>query len=796
MGASWLCAAMAPWAVAPHPNFSQETVDGPGLLGLVAQLRINDYERYRSLVSDATQSWEVDLAAAASASVRAGSVAKGASLLWDYVVDDKLPLGARASAALFASVAEVELDETERAVTGLRQLLSTSNGRGVTEPTASLIRRSLLVQLALREYECNDLSAARRTLGDVNKTARSVGRWEPFRVSRGISWSSERVQRDVSEAIHNHVLMLESSIEGVEGDKWVDVVRARTSLPDSRIQSHAAQRDRALVSQQFADELGAKPKNVIVSSGHPVLDEGWKSLLAAELSANPWEIRRSRLGLGQARILVDPNSEEAVQDGLRLIRLSGDREALDVAISSVQSQGPGQAIANEARVICNRSSFPRRVSDLDVTTVSQAANFLDQDELRVGIEGAIARLHSGHERAFQDQRALWSALIRLLPGSGDDARVAGEAVSFLQSSRDVRFLENIFHAVLEEINWGAVPDQTTRELAEWGTAQLKESDLKDLAARAAYIGGISEEEIYSQLSGLDLVTYILGRRDDASQLSASVLKEATAFCLEALSATQKRSRGTGMSIGAYDPGQLALNMAVRFDVETLWDALVNLLIDQNVDGFYKTMAVDRMTYHLEKIPASAKRKLNEGWPYLLGTEFRDHPFAREVLPHFPEAIRLGSALGFMERDEAVGAVTELAGGGVRSRSAACLAISAVAQSFDDYEWGQVVLLQLTRDASAEVRALAGQGLAIIGGERTSMRSIVHSRLLDLLSDDGIRVPLRTLHGLQRAAEQSWAYDTAIATAVGNLARESRVRVLRMAAAEAIRRLDQTEVRSR
>ncbi|UVJ39050.1 hypothetical protein [Arthrobacter sp. CJ23] len=650
------------------------------------------------------------------------------------------------------------------------------------------MRKALLIQLAVRENEMRDFDAVRRTLSNLNGFKLSSGLWETFEVSRGVTWSSSVVQRDVLDAIRNHFRMMESIIEDIDGEKWVDVVRSRISWPDTRILSQAGQRDRELVNQRYLDEMGARPRKAIMSSGHPALHAAWSSLLAAELSANPHEIHRCRLGLAQARLLIEGTDASAVQDALRLLRLTEDREALEVAIQNVQSRGPSKALAEEARVIVGRSSFPSRVAGSDLITVSSAANFLGETELRLGLDAAFSLLRSTERRSFQDERALWGAITRLLADSGADEHVACEAIEILRDSPDVRILENTLQALLEEINWDSVSTSTKEAWRTWGEARLNDGTAKELAAQAAVIGGASLQQIHEGLSDLEVATYILNHHSETEPVPAQVLERAVAAALEAMEAVRRDSRTGGMSVGGYDSGSLGVSLAVRFDVPEVWNGVTNLVTDDAVDGYFKAGALDRMSYHIELLPESARKNLVSDWSNVINSVFRDHPFADEVLPHFAEAIRLGAALGCLERDEAVGAITELSGGSKRSRSAACLAVPMVAQSFHDEEWGQVVLLQLTTDASPEVRALAGKGLAEIGGSQSSMTAIASRRLLSLLQADGIRIPLRTLHGLQRAAEQGWNYDQQIVEEVSSIASLRPARVLRRAAGEVLKRL--------
>jgi hypothetical protein len=721
--------------------------------------------------------------------VNESTIHEGATELWSLVEDNLIPIGARVAAALFGTVAQVEIDEPEDAVRRLRLLageVRTALGDGEVSPSQILVLRVLLLQLALREYETSSHSTAKETLEELRGLRTPKGQWDRFPVSKGVGWDSATVQRDAVEATRVYERMLSSRMEGFEGDTWIDVVRARAPWSDTRIKAHAASRDHQFLKKQFFDSAGRGTTKTLWSSGNPILREGWESLLAAELTGNLHEINHCRAALGRIRILTEPSDAKAVQDALRLLRIAGDKDSVDAAINRIQSQGPNEALRNDASVVCKRSSFPHRISHADLMVMSAASNFMSASELNVALDGVFNYIQNppaeASGRSFRDERASWAAVARLLPDSGADDRVATEALRYLQANRATQILEDSFQNLVEEIAWDSVSGEVQADWREWGRTHLDHDGLKNLAVQAAVIGKPrTSERPYGALSDYFVAVQLANYHPDGAALSHQDRERAIQACLDALSAIQQQA-GTGvMSVGGHDPGLLALSLAVKFDVPQLWDAVTELLINPAVDGYYKGPALDRLAQASDRIPERSLRTLSANWRSIVDSPFAESPFATDKLPYFPEAIRLGAILKKLSRDS----VTELAGGdATASRKAASLTIPTVSKEFEEPEWGHVLLLQLSRDNDPDVRAIAGNGLALIGNVDSSMRDIVNRRLSELLGADGIRVPLRTLHGFQSAArEGEWNYVREVEARIASLAEQSDARVLRKAASE-------------
>ncbi|MDT0194317.1 hypothetical protein Q9R30_02995 [Arthrobacter sp. AB6] len=735
---------------------------------------------------------------AAWLSVNETSMFEGASKLWDIVDNTEIPIGARIAAALFATVAQVEMDEPEVAVARLRALAEVLRAdiRETEEisPSKLLVLRVLLIQLALREYETSGRTEARHILAELRELDHARGRWDRFPVSNGVSWDSARVQKDAFEATRVHERMLTSSMESFEGDTWIEVVKARAPWSDTRIKAHAASRDSQFLKQHFQNATGNGTKKTLWASGDPVLREGWESLLAAELSANLYEISNCRAALGRLRILTEPTDASAIQDGLRLLRIAGDRESLEGAIHMIQSQGPTRALQGDATVVRQRSSFPRRVGQTDLMVISAAANFMEPSELNAALEGVFSYLQTPSEtsaRSFRDERSAWTAVSRLLPDSDADDRVASEALRYLQESSSLRILEDTFQGLVEELNWNAVSAEVQEDWRVWARQNADQEGARNLAAQASCIGlPATSTRAYGALSDYYLAVQLANYHPDDAALSDIDKERAIKACLDGLLEIRNQAGSGSMSFGGHDLGLLSLILADKFNESRLRDAVTDLLIDPAVDGYYKKAALDRLSASYSQFPKPTLRRLRSNWRSIADSPHEDSPFSSEQLPYFPEAIRLGAHLKVLSRDEAVGAVTEMAGGGsASSRKAACATLPFVAREFDEPEWGQVLLLQLSRDSDSVVRALAGHGLALVGHMDSSMSAIVYRRLIELLEADGILIPLRTLHGFQIiAGEGLWNFPSSVEAQISLLADQSRARVLRKASWEVQRLL--------
>ncbi|MFE5836723.1 hypothetical protein [Arthrobacter sp. NPDC056493] len=794
---AWIAAVAAPWAMAPHPNFSQDLVTGPSLLALVAQFRLDDVERYEKVLSPQEPLWVLDLVHRAKDSLQYGTVETGAGGLWDISVKPDIPPAARVAAALFASVAEVEMDEVPAAIANLQSLrdeLTTSNPRS----TSSLALGLVNLQIASRQFELFEYNAAGQSLETVLNHVSQTEESEAFPVSLGIGWDSHTVLQDIREAISAHRLELAARMEGFQGTTWVDVVKSRAPWPDYRGRIPAANRDRRYVEHAFDEIVGANRRRRTIYHTDPMITPALESLLVAELTGNVNAFMRERAALAQVRLLqhhraVDASNFWDVQESLRLLRRARDKDHLKNVLELIYLQGPDAALLGDANAILRRSSFPNDVTLADLTVVSFAAQFLDQEDLERGLEAALAFIQSPRSTQgsqVADERGAWSAIGKLLPDSGKDNQVAQASLGVVISGRlSLDLVEGELLRVLQNLNWKAVDPQTVDAWKVWGSKHASDRPSNELARLASNIQApLDYAAILPKIPQSALAEYLVRNYEALKDVSEEVIESAEVDCISTLQGIREEAIRGVFTLKSVDPGEVSVIFAKLFRRARVWTAVAGLLTDKNVARELKERALQRIAeFGASVVPTDARGLLKNAWSGVIDSKRQDIFSDGDADRQFTEGYRVGAVLGIFSRDEIIAKGTEISCSSIsEDREAACDLLTEAAAVVDEWEWCQLLLLQLAHDADARVRSRAARSLASVSTIKTGISALVERAVVEALESDGINIPLMALHGLQQITHKGDGLESdEIVAAVERLKNGHAARVIRKAADHAL-----------
>ena len=791
---AWIAAIVAPWAIAPHPNFSEDSVSGPGLLALVTQFRLQDVDRYRELMPEANPPWVMNLIDAAYRSITIDTIRAGADELWEIAQDPEVTIGARVAAAMFASTAEVELDEISVAVSRLVTLAQGLTQDDAASRTSSLALAVLRQQIAARQFELFDYVNALATLQSVAAELSVRGRWDEFPVSLGISWDSASLQDDIHAALSSHRLELQSRLEGFAGSSWIEVVKSKSSWPDFRGQVVAAARDRKYVESVFDQRVGARGRRRRIMSSDPVITRALEALLHAELTGDVNGLMNGRAALGQLRILGEIEKSRYAepwhfQDALRLFRRARAKENLQRALDSIYLQGPDTALINDAEVILRRTGFPLDVTVCDLMVLAAAAQYLSQEDLQRSIDAALEFMRANNQGSeLADKQTALRSVVRLLPGSGRDNEAAFASLEVMRSGLYLDLMENDLIQLIDILNWDEVEPVVVHEWRDWGKSYRESGEpARELANRTYYLlKDLEHDDILANTPESDLPLYLALHKNEVPR-NPDLLRRAEAASSETLRKIREDARQGKVGFGSTDAGELAVILASEFDRPELWSDITRFLADKTVPQELKERPLARIAdLEPSRLPYKAEAAIRSEWRSIIETPRHDLFTDPDPTYKFSEALRVVT-LGALTRDEAVAAGTELAGSrNPANRLASCELINNVATKHEEWTWAQILLLQLSRDGDANIRPIAARNLAVVGRHQTAVTSLVIAALEDCLKAGGIRVPLMTLHGLQREGSQAKVYGRNIAARVEEMATTHLARVVRDAAQHVIR----------
>lgn len=751
----WLVAGLAPWTISPHPNFSEKTTSAPAQLALVTEMR--DLPRH-SDPNRAPQepAWAEEIVSCAKRSMQTDLQGKAATELVSLAGEGSIPIGARAVAAIYGTVALCEMELHSDAVSMLCNIVDELSdiyvSRDLYFPSQRIIISSLCLQLGARLLESHRLEEAQYY---VNKTldwlpAITDRRLEKFPTSRGISWGPSRVQSDLIRSIKNHALAQRSFLEQMGGDTWSRVVRARSSWVDMRMRLRSADRDELVLRDSFEQKVAASSRTQHLGRTTPEI-AGYRSLILAELSGHLSFMYSEREKLGKALLIESQTESERIREALRLLRQGRSTKSLQSAIAWLRGQGPSDALVEDALMVTSRINRTHWCNEQDLLILEGASDFLNSQQRDDAITAAMWHPNTPQvsgNMSWSTWNRLWKTVTKLIPNSSRQIDVLNVAYDFLVKSPEVNQPVSITLArLVSKIDWENMPLTQSRQWASWAENATLSPD------NGALVTEINNRipgraPAFPSEAGIEQVLFILrhGIPDNAPRNTLPKLTDHLIFKLQ--EEADQASRGSA-SLGGYQTLDIAIYFAFEFPQSELWDEIAAYILDPQINVITKDLGIDRIAYNAEKLPDNISKHLQEHLHEIVRSKIDKHFFSSSGSSAFVEAIRLSAALNALPKADILEMILSLTTSTVNDRSQAAQTIPFCLTT-DDAIWGQALLLQLSHDADPQVRAAAASALVDATRLKSSLTDSINGRIMDLMDSDGIDVPLSVLHAFQRS----------------------------------------------
>ncbi|GAA1440700.1 hypothetical protein [Leifsonia poae] len=745
-GVEWLAAVVAPWTVSIHPNFTAPIKSDATRLALVVERR--HYDSDEELVSDALASGEgygTPLLAASSLSWELQE--KATEGLFMRANDKRLSFGERAASAAFGALGLFELDRPEDAADALTRLERTGRGldpRGFAD-SHNLIQAYLLLLLTARLQDARQFDLAREACTECLAILETIDRstFEPFDVTEGISWGSDQVQIDILETLRRRALGEWGHLQFMRDDSWTEAVRSKATWIDYRVAGVFEERD----SRVLLDEWEARYESnsgKIVMGRTPVSELAYAAYLIAELSGSTSLMSRAREVLGRLRLLTGGNAIFDTREGIRLLRQADSTGPLQTALRFIRAEGPSDALYREARTVLDRSPSVDRVTETDLLVLDFASDLLDPDELHRGIQLAerlteVEQLNGPAGWSANDR--MWRTLRSLVPGSGAESEIAEKAFRVAVEGVDEPIVSTLGR-VLEGIDWALVAEPIRNRWRDWYLESDDDTELRETVREKLELKRTGE------LRDLLGVARVLDDHDHEPSIAQR--DEAQGIVRAALAAEKEQAARGVLSFGGGDAGDIAVAFAIRFDSREVWADVVDLLTSPAIDAVLKARSLERISNFPSDVPDLVRRSLANNWQAIASSPSR-MSFARaKVADGFPEALRAGAALKIVSDDAILDQLMLWSSGDDGSRFEAARSVPSAVSAVRDATWAYYLLLQLSYDENVDVRAETAHAIArVLAEHETDTPAQLIDRLKSLLTADGISVPLRTIHALQR-----------------------------------------------
>lgn len=768
---SWLAALLSPRSVSPHPNFrSVDRVTPAGLLGLVTSGEDRDRDELAGRLERPLTSAETDLIEAASQSIQTRTMQSGVAELIRLSTNPGVSDAAmRVAAALFAASALSEMDEPGRAVELLDKVVrllpdDTDDGR--------LLAGAVMQQQAMRACESGVPFQGARDRARYLLDTVDIVQVSRYPTSQGSRWPAATTNRNLLKALLEANQDLYDSALGFPDTKTLKrLLRTSNSPLVSAMIRHAGTGKREYIKEAFSAYALSSERSV--RSQDPVDHPVWRSLMFFELVGHRRLARAYRQVLGELRMLRSQGQTELSREGLRLLRQADDAKRLRLALGLVRGGGPLAALTQEAETIVTHRLSSVLLREVELATLEASAQLLDTASADAAFTAVLGSLQDVPietpfrrelaaiqvENRFRAAAALAPVAkrvndlaMRVLDGI-ESTGPTGDELLVRAHARGVAPLD--WEEVDESVKarwrmWLAGREREPSTTAGWETLlNMVTPELRnDEVSAAAASGTPTLDRVANELN------VIMTSPEVSEQTTAWLRESASDLITERLDAARRDAAKGSFTMYSIEPADLAIALIQHAQAD-LWEPVTEYLLDPRLPRRMKTEALNRISSAPESVPDFVRRTFASRGTALFAADAVSSPFEPPEIDPYPAAVRVLAALGLSTIDDLLSALSTLAAGPVRSKLEAARTLSTiVATTLPTPEWAVSIALQLSSDANANVRAETGRTLAVVLKNTHFARALIESRLLGLLDEDGMLVPLLVLRGLTGDAEIS------------------------------------------
>lgn len=548
---------------------------------------------------------------------------------------------------------------------------------------------------------------------------------------------------------------------------------------ESRSSSVRLSRDAALVRDEF-DRHVSPLSNSVTFGRTSASDHAYAALLISELRGSISNVRADREALGRSLMITDPQPLHEATEAIRSFRRARSDKALQSALTWIRNEGPSEALVDEASHIISNAQV--RVSIESLKVLEYSAEFLDKASLEEGIDFALSGSWGGPSRvasSWSEEAAQWKTISRLLPGSGADTVVAQRVLSRL-GDREAPASPTVdqLRDVVSALQWSSVHQDTRLSLSRWADQHSADEYFEVVAQSILANEG---REASARPGSLEAAVALVNADQESTDDEA--ITEAVGILIDHLSAERSQAANGVRSFGGLDTLEAAVAFALRYPLADLWSAIADAVSDENLRSDQTAAAFDRMSLNPDRVPTSVREALATAWQPLLSRDETAFGFRPQTSIN-AALIRATTALGINHPADALTAALQLSS---ESESGQIEATKLLTLCRIDPDSTAVhsLLLQLSRAENAQVRAEAGYGLTVTSNQASSIRSLVQTRIEELAQADGVRVPLRVMHGAQFLSQRDGKASSFLLGLATRTSETARARVVRGAASKVL-----------
>lgn len=753
---AWLAAVLSPRSVARHPNFGSDRRTTAGRFAALVQ-QDHSFDRGDPAAAVPTTAAEGELLAAVAMSMDGASTVEGTARLAAFAANPDFDPAMRVAATLLAVVVLAELDQQDamfRLLDMVIESLTTDSDDG------RLLRGVLMQQRAMRTCDAgkpftHHRLEAREVLDTVKVSA--VSRYP---TSQGSLWTAGGTNREILAALAAANDDLERVEMGFPDPKTLKQwLRRKDPTLISRAYQAASSGDDVFIDERFA-EVVRNPATSLRALD-PVDHPQWQALMFFEFLGHYGGVRSYRRTLGQLRLIRHRDNPALVRDALRLLRKSGDAKTHGLALSSVWADGPLTSLKDEADAVAGLPIDRLPLGESELATLESGAQLLDAqfaaDAFHLAIGSMSAPADDGPRtwthRAIKLRNALVAAA-SLAPVAGRASELASALLDSAEANAGTEdeLLVSAHTAAAQRLDWAQVDGAITMSWHAWLVRHADEQgvwrSLVDIV-RLMVESGTQPAAPYlvSTQTVVNHLNEVLLDRPAGKKSKEWLRTDGAEFIRDLLNQGRREAAEGRFAWGGYEPSDLAVAV-IQATGADLWSDVFEYVVDARIPRNKRASAFVRIAAAPDTVPTEVRARFEQRASGLLAEDDIARLFDGPIIKPFPEALRALSAMGALTADVLVSSVARLASQSPEARLEAARTLTSIAGAQAEVpDWIVAMGLQLSNDATANVKAEAGRTLATVRTKSRFAAAVIDERLQGLLAQDGVLVPLLTLQAL-------------------------------------------------
>ncbi|MGW9565754.1 hypothetical protein [Prescottella equi] len=759
MNLAWIAAILRPRDIAPHGNFDDRDYELLGPPQLAGAIVGEEYPRTRPFDTSTDSAEAHPWVKVARRSLVASTQAQAAHEIADLVTgsgDDDIAF--LAAIGLIGCVAASELDDYETCNRILDRLDQLVHG---TSDDELLIRAIVLQQRSLRKKDTgqDNRNTVHQTIQALDKVRSD--HCTPFALNPGTLASYSYV-----DTIDHIVLTVRRAAWSISPTMDLADEREGSRIPDWREQVRSprseqllliSQQSAAVLQRQLKQSFDERMRSRSIAIGGAPIDLYYPTLLL-ELNGHS-TVYAARRDLALMRFIRPPaeGNGDLLADALRSLRNSGFDKELDLAIEHLRAAGPLSALSSDARkILRGRSgSYLLRVSELRVLAAS--AELLTEQESSRALDAVLAALDSGgprsavgHWQAWSHRmEAAWQAASVLANPAGRQQVVADRLHDEIGGAAMDQYDDRTIARAVYAMDWTKISSET---VGRWRS--LLSSRTEEFPVSGSALEAVCEPDeddrvvpIVRQLRDISDVATMINMELSSPRGMNDQWTQAEALVIDELQAIRQRSRGLEYRSGGFSCSDLAAAiLGLGYGSDALWASLSSYLTDTEVPRDERSAAFDRLAREAPELPNFARSLFKEQAQTIL--ESLDAPtFMQDSINPYSPALRFLMTHRLIDDSTSFSGIAQLAGSSnPTARENGLRSVEFASDSVRDLSIP--LALQLSYDEDVRVKAQAARVLTQFSGRRQELTTAAERRLLELLQEDGLLIPLNVIRAIR------------------------------------------------